>query len=319
MPSTTLPASTVAKTVNAHTAAIVCGTDFSENAVQAVDAAGALAKCAGAPVVLVHAVDHATHEALPGDLRESLCVFGRARLHEEIERLHGGGAEVIEHFGAGKPHAILLEAAAAHHAQLIVLSSRGHPRFERIVLGSVAERTAEASPVPTLVVREAAPFIRWQSGRRKLRVFVGADFSDASEAALRWVGALRECGECEIAVAYIEPMLAEPVALEAFPSPAVSEMLERTKQLQARCFRQRVRELLAGTRVRIMLEAGWGRSDAHLIELAREEQADLIVVGTHQRHGLSRIGHPSVSRGVLHYAPMSVACIPAAPTVAKRE
>ena len=89
--------------------------------------------------------------------------------------------------------------------------------------------------------------------------------------------------------------------------------------MQARSFRQRVRAALGATGVRVHIEKGWGRSDAHLIEMAREERADLIVVGTHQRHGLGRIGHLSVSRGVLHHAPMCVACVPvsAAPVAAE--
>jgi nucleotide-binding universal stress UspA family protein len=49
-----------------------------------------------------------------------------------------------------------------------------------------------------------------------------------------------------------------------------------------------------------------------LVEMAREEQVDLVVVGTHQRHGLGRVGRPSFSRGLLRDAPMNVACIPAA-------
>jgi nucleotide-binding universal stress UspA family protein len=54
----------------------------------------------------------------------------------------------------------------------------------------------------------------------------------------------------------------------------------------------------------------WGRADAALIEMSRQEQADLIVTGTHQHHGLERLASPSVSRGLLHHAPMSVACVP---------
>ena len=53
------------------------------------------------------------------------------------------------------------------------------------------------------------------------------------------------------------------------------------------------------------------RPDARLIELGVEAQADLIVVGTHQSHGISRLRRPSVSRGILRHAPMSVACVPA--------
>jgi hypothetical protein len=75
-------------------------------------------------------------------------------------------------------------------------------------------------------------------------------------------------------------------------------------------FRRHVRELLGTSHVRIRFEYGWGHSDAHLIELAVEERADLVVVGTHSRHGWRRFGHHSVSRGVLRYAPLNVACVP---------
>ena len=74
--------------------------------------------------------------------------------------------------------------------------------------------------------------------------------------------------------------------------------------------RRHVGQILGAKRVRVRIEKGWGRSDAHLIQVAREEHADLIVIGTHQRHGLARLGHLSVSRGVLHYAPMNVVCVP---------
>jgi nucleotide-binding universal stress UspA family protein len=47
----------------------------------------------------------------------------------------------------------------------------------------------------------------------------------------------------------------------------------------------------------------------HLLEFAESEKADLIVVGTHQRRGLRRLG--SVSSVVLHFGHTSVACIPA--------
>jgi len=53
------------------------------------------------------------------------------------------------------------------------------------------------------------------------------------------------------------------------------------------------------------------RADARLIELATQAQADVIVIGTRQRQGLSRFGEHSVSRGILRHAPMNVVCVPA--------
>ncbi len=291
-------------------ARIVCGTDFSEHAAQAIEVAAAVAKRLGEPLVLVHAVDKESREPLPGDVRESLCLYERAQLREERERLRAAKVEVIEDFADGKPNEVLVDAATAHHARLLVLSSQGRRPPKRWVLGSVAESVAEAAPVPTLVVRAAAPFVQWALGKRRLRVFAGADFSAQSEAALRWVGWLRGIGPCEVVVAFLEPALLVNGPLDMVPSPIVDEMLARTGHVQARAFRQRVRAILGAKGVRVRIEKGWGRSDAHLIQVACEERADLIVVGTHQRHGLGRLGHLSVSRGVLHYAPMSVACVP---------
>jgi nucleotide-binding universal stress UspA family protein len=208
---------------------------------------------------------------------------------------------------------VLVEAATAHHARLLVVSSQGRKPPGRWVLGSVAEQAAETSPVPTLVVRAAGPFTAWAHGKRRLRVFVGADFSAHSEAALRWVAWLRQLDRCDVVIAYLAPTLPATGAFEMPPSPIVVEMLDRTEQVQESYFRQRIREVIGTSHVRVRIEKGWERSDAHLIEMAREERADLIVVGTHQRQGLGRIGHLSVSRGVLHYAPMSAACVPAPP------
>jgi nucleotide-binding universal stress UspA family protein len=62
--------------------------------------------------------------------------------------------------------------------------------------------------------------------------------------------------------------------------------------------------------VKIRVEPTFGRASSHLVGMASDEAADLIVVGTHQRSGIAQLWHGSVSRGVLHEAPMSVACVP---------
>lgn len=289
---------------------IVCGTDFSKQASYAIEVGAALAKRIDEPVVLVHAIDEESRTTLPGDVRESLCLYERAELHKELEQLRAANVRVTEVFEFGNAAAILAQTAIAQHARLLVLASNGRKAPGRWILGSVAEQTAEASSVPTLVVRAAESLTQWAFGKRTLRVLVAADFSSPSEAALRWVNWLRQVAPCDVVIAYVEPMLPEFDPFNMYPSPALTEMLVKAERVQARSFRARVRALLGATRVRVRIEKGWGRSDAHLIQIAREERADLVVVGTHQWHGLRRLSHLSVSRGVLHYAPMNVACVP---------
>jgi nucleotide-binding universal stress UspA family protein len=53
---------------------------------------------------------------------------------------------------------------------------------------------------------------------------------------------------------------------------------------------------------------GLGRIGDHIIELARDEQVDAIIIGTSQKTGLGRLG--SVSSVIVEDAPESVVCVP---------
>ena len=61
----------------------------------------------------------------------------------------------------------------------------------------------------------------------------------------------------------------------------------------------------------VHLQPGLGRPSEALVQLARKEAVDLVVVGTHQRAGTSKWWHGSVSQTVLHDSPSSVLCVPA--------
>lgn len=291
-------------------ASIVCGTDFSKEATQAVDVAAAWAQRFGEPLVLVHPVDQQPRTQLPGQLRDSLSLFERAQLHRELERLRALKIEVSDALQEGDPEAVLIDEATRHHARLLVLAGKQEGALSRILAGGLAEQVAEASPVPTLLVRKPAPLLKWARDSRKLRVVVGADLSTPSEAALRWVHWLRQCGPCEVLVVYMQSAVPPGAATDFIPDVVMDDMLRKASSTQAQCFRKKARALLGPDPIRVRVEKQWGYSDAHLIQTATEEKADLLVVGTHSRHGLARLGHHSVSRGVLHYAPMNVACIP---------
>ena len=289
---------------------IMCGTDFSEASTQALEVAAALAKRLDEPLTLMHTVSDRSQENLPAELRESLSLYAHAQLHEEEERLRVLKVQTVEILRVGAPELVLPEEAVARRARLLVLAAEKVGFPSRWFHGGVSERIAEAAPVPTLVVRDSAPLLRWMSGERRLRVFVGADFSAPSEAALLWVDWLRKIGPCDIVVACLESTPPLYMNHGLFPSLLMDEMVLKSAHIQERFFRHRIRTLLGASRVRVHFETDWSCSDAHLIQLAVQERADLIVTGTHSRHGWHRLGHHSVSRGVLRYAPLNVACVP---------
>jgi nucleotide-binding universal stress UspA family protein len=291
---------------------IVCGTDFSKSAMKATDAAAALASRLREPLIILHAFDEPSRLLLPKELRDSLRTFEQQQLKDETQRLHTGGLVVREAFCDGAPSEVLAQFAAQSNTRLVVISSGRHTPTASWIFGRVAEHVTGSSPVPTLVIRNSDPLVDWAHGKRKLRVFVAADFSVASETALGWVRWLRQVERCDVTVAYIELPLVADSALGDQPSPGAAPLLAKIEHTEKVCFRRRIRTLLSTDRVRVCFEKGWGRSDAHLIQMARQERADLIVVGMSERHGLSRIAHHSVSRAIVRYAPMNVACIPSA-------
>ena len=70
--------------------------------------------------------------------------------------------------------------------------------------------------------------------------------------------------------------------------------------------------LLPPEKVTIKVEPGWGHTEGYLFEMAHRDQVDLLVVGTHHRHGLGRLRFGSVSRTVLHHSTITVAVVPPA-------
>ncbi len=143
-----------------------------------------------------------------------------------------------------------------------------------------------------------------------MKIFVGTDFTASSDSALRWVAELRQFGPCEVVAGYADwpPEEAARLGLSAESGllanpPALQGVLERD-------LREKVSRVLGEEPAQVRVVGTWGRADEPLVEMAIETQADLVVVGTHQWHGLDRLRHGSVSRGILQLAPMSVACVP---------
>lgn len=288
---------------------IFCATDFSPNAQGAAEVAREMAAKLGASLRLVHVAD-------PGpDFGESPQLFrpvlrrARASLKKEAARLRGRGVPVREMFLRARNAGPAITAALDQDLpSLAVVSSVSKTLFDRWTLGSVSEYITQHSPVPTLVVRAPERLLEWARGARKLNVIVAVDFTVSSDAALSFVRDLWKVGACNATVAHVEW---PPEARRRLPSlgSAVRWNEGRARAQLLRNLRRKIGEFLPDE-TPVHLESNWGRPDAPLVHYAARADADLIVVGAHQRHGLERITQGSISRGILRHALMSVACAP---------
>ena len=139
---------------------VVVGTDGSATAQRAVLQASQLAADHGARLVVVTAYEPqgdalVDTSGAPKELQWMLTDRVQA---EELAR---GGREIAKEAGvakvsvqavAGSPGDVLLEAAADHGADCIVVGSVGLTSPARFVLGSVASAVAHHAPCDVLVV-----------------------------------------------------------------------------------------------------------------------------------------------------------------------
>jgi nucleotide-binding universal stress UspA family protein len=290
---------------------ILCGTDFSLHAVEAANVAAAIAARMQETLLLVHVVENAGLSASSPKILDSLLQRSRERLHAEAERLRARGVNVTERILLGRAHEKIVEAAIRSHARMIVVSSIGASTPRVLLVGSVAERIAESSPVPTLVVRNGPVLERWIQKQTPLRVLAGYDFSASSDSALSSLPSVKQIGPCRVTVAHIVWPPEQSSRFGLHHGSWWDHVPHQIQHMLERDLKERV--ALYGNDLETHVEPTWGRADLKLLDLARAENVDLILVGTHQRHGLGRAWLGSTSRGVLHHAAMSVLVVPKLP------
>ena len=141
---------------------IVVGTDGSETAGKAVEAAVELAGLTGAKLELVSAYEPVPSQRLrvearqvPADLqwminpREDVD----ATLAEAAERVAAAGVESRTYAREGDPADAILDVAEELGSDLIVLGNKGMTGAKRFLLGSVPNKVSHHAPCSVMIIR----------------------------------------------------------------------------------------------------------------------------------------------------------------------
>jgi nucleotide-binding universal stress UspA family protein len=141
---------------------IVVGTDGSETARKAVDAAVELAALSGATLDLVSAYVPVSGQRLRDEARQvppdlQWMVNGRAdvdaTLQQAAERARDAGVPAQTHAREGDPADAILDVAEELAAELIVVGSKGMTGAKRFLLGSVPNRVSHHAPCAVMIIR----------------------------------------------------------------------------------------------------------------------------------------------------------------------
>ncbi|HEY3349546.1 MAG TPA: universal stress protein [Thermoanaerobaculia bacterium] len=141
---------------------IVVGTDFSVCAARALSFAVSLASSQGAKVHVVHVLVEPVQAfdvagALPYldvSTQKDWEVATQKRLAAAVASAEKRGVDASSEFLWGRPSDAIIDSAKRAKASLVVLGTHGRNAFEKLLIGSTAERVVRLCPVPVLTVRE---------------------------------------------------------------------------------------------------------------------------------------------------------------------
>lgn len=141
---------------------IVVGTDGSETADKAVDAAIELAQLSGAALELVSAYEpvsnqqprHAARE-LPAGMEWMIHRRAEvdATLHHAAQRAAASGVRASQHAREGDAADAILDVAEELGADLIVVGNKGMTGAKRFLLGSVPNKISHHAPCAVMIIR----------------------------------------------------------------------------------------------------------------------------------------------------------------------
>jgi len=133
---------------------ILVATDGSRQATNAVDHALALAETVDATVHALSVVDDAgVGPDVRAVLSEEVAERAAREAVEAVVDAAPPGVDVVTGIEHGQPAARIREYVESNDVHAVVLGTTGRRGVDRVLLGSVAEQTARASPVPVFTVR----------------------------------------------------------------------------------------------------------------------------------------------------------------------
>jgi len=269
---------------------ILYATDGSSGAQAAADLLACLRLGPGCQVMILSvALDH--HE----DKAQTALAAARAALSHSAARL-------TTHLCRGDPAEAILRAAEEHAVDLVVLGTRGLSALERFFLGSVAERVVRHAHGPVLLVRPGHPELR--------RVIVGVDGSESAVQAAAWLQHFPLPEHCEVRLVTALPAVEELLQAGMVTLPLVSfpeaEAVARQQQEEAQARLMELAVLFSAPGKRPITDIRRGDPASVLLQTAKDDGADLIVVGSHGLRGVQRFLMGSVSEKVLRHAHCSV-------------
>ncbi|MEX0778100.1 MAG: universal stress protein [Balneolales bacterium] len=256
---------------------ILVTTDFSELGNKAFEAAAVMVSTLGGKATPFH-VFITDEEAYRPKLRQ--LVDNKKQFQAKLDST---ARQYIndDHLAPGKivngdPVPMILKAAQDY--DIIVMSSHGRTGFNRLYLGSVAEKVLRFAKVPVVIIEEKSHF------QALNKILVTTDFSVESEAAFSWAGELARGSGAEMDVVHVVSI--ESSSILNFENP---EQINRVTDETTDKLQNLINKHYPDIKDRVHPKIIVSKQSAHkkLAELAESSDYNLIVMATVGHTGLN--------------------------------
>ena len=260
---------------------IIAPVDFSPTSYQALLAASRLAKKLSAPLHVIHVIripvlgEEATDTSSVLDVQLQWVDLAKKKLQEWVDAPEFEGVDIVTEVSLGDPALVISREAEKINAELIVMGTKGTGMWEGVLLGSVAERLVRTSEIPVLTISELPE--DWSVNK----IIFASNFYGESVPAFKRIRPLLQALEAE-------------VKLLKVVTPGFFETTKVSRKMMAD-FQEKV---------------GWTGNSCHqinarsveegILEFAEQEEADLLVLATHGRSGISHFIYGSKTEEVIH-------------------
>ena len=294
---------------------VLCPVDISTGSLNALALAGAIARTYGARVTALHVQPL----AMPGPETPSVGFDApaRPREFEAVRQLTAAARDIVGTtvdldvaVTAGEPVHSILDCANTQSTELIVMGTHGTSGFQRLLLGSVTEKVLRKASCAVLTVPPGA-YVPTQAPFTRLLAAV--DFSNCSLRAAAFAAAVAIAWDATLTLLHVIewPWHEVPeTALQGVPPTQAQAVVEYRRYLETSA-RERLEALAASAMPgnAVDTRVSFGRSYREIRDVAREEVADLIVLGVRGRGSLDLAFFGSTASHVVRSAPCPVLTI----------
>jgi nucleotide-binding universal stress UspA family protein len=265
---------------------ILCPTDFSDASLQAIRFAAFLSKNEHSHIKLLY-VDENENDPLrlfmreeqpKSEYRKTATAFAQGKLRELSKRAALDPQTSSTHIHFGTAYHEIIQEAEINKFAAVVIATEGLGHASPHLLGRTVERVVRLCRAPVISVRP-----REQEPQLKIKtILCPTDFSEYANYAIPYAVSIARRHNAKIILLHIVDLTVQHPELLIQNFPDLTVYHEQASSIQV--------EQIVGRDV---------EPENSIVRLAEENEADIIIMGTHGARGMRRVQIGNVTEEVV--------------------